>query len=167
MLFFPHRCLTERTDPEVLCALDLVSPLSAGGKLWACLWRNTLWSIGLWMGPDERAPTGSGDTQPPWVSPYKVIFYHNRIMLDLSVFVVPTAFGVFCIKGSQHHVETLTRICCSGCSSWSSRLPLTDPDSSVQTGSSLSLYFCPAPSSGLSEMDCQRSTWWFKTFYKI
>lgn len=56
-----------------------------------------------------------------------------------------------------HSGKRLTRICCSGCSSWSSGLPQTDPGSSIQTGSSLSWCFCRDPSCAPHETGCQHS----------
>lgn len=53
----------------------------------------------------------------------------------------------------------LTRICCWGCSSWSSRLPLTGRGNNVQTGSSLSWCCGLAPSRARPGRGCQHSAW--------
>lgn len=68
-------CLTGRRDPEVWCGPGLASPPSAWGNLSACLWRNTLWSVGLCVGRDGHAARGSGDTRLQWVCPYIQIIH--------------------------------------------------------------------------------------------
>lgn len=72
-------CSTSGGGCESLCAPDLVSPPSARGKLWVCLWRNTLWSTWLCAWPDGPAATGSGDTLRQWVFPYKTFRWGNQV----------------------------------------------------------------------------------------
>lgn len=155
----PRRCcITAGRDTEVLCGPGLVSPPSAWGNLWACLWRNTLWSGGLCARHGGRAATGSADTRLQWVFPCISVTIYTFVLLiailahKLSL-VYEEEWQQSCVFGW----EPLTRICYSGCSSWSSKLPLTDRGNSSQTGSSPSWCFCLAPSRALRWTGCRHS----------
>lgn len=62
---------------------------------------------------------------------------------------------------------SLTRICCWGYSSWSSRLPPTVQGNNGQTGSSLSWCCGLVPSQARPGRGCQHSAWWKKSVQKV
>lgn len=73
-------CLTGRRAPAAWCRPGLSWPPAPWGKPWACLLRNTPWSLYVLWRPDGHAPMGSSGTLLLSVSPWQITLeplYHT------------------------------------------------------------------------------------------